>query len=41
MTPHGLYDLNLNRGYLHLGTSHDAGEFTCDAIRDGWSMPKP
>lgn len=34
--PHGLYDLKLNRGYLHLGTSHDTGEFACDAIRDWW-----
>jgi len=34
--PHGLYDLNLNMGYLHLGTSHDTGEFACDAIRDWW-----
>jgi hypothetical protein len=33
--PHGLYDLKLNRGYLHLG-SHDTGEFACDAIRDWW-----
>lgn len=34
--PHGLYDLKLNRGYLHLGTSHDTGEFACDAIRNWW-----
>ncbi len=34
--PHGLYDLKLNTGYLHLGTSHDTGEFACDAIRDWW-----
>lgn len=34
--PHGLYDLKLNRGYLHLGTSHDTGEFACDAIRHWW-----
>ena len=34
--PHGLYDLKLNRGYLHLGTSHDTGEFACDAIRGWW-----
>jgi len=34
--PHGLYDLKLNVGYLHLGTSHDTGEFACDAIRNWW-----
>lgn len=34
--PHGLYDLSLNVGYIHLGTSHDTGEFACDAIRHWW-----
>jgi DDE family transposase len=34
--PHGLYDLKLNRGYLHLGTSHDTSEFACDAVEDWW-----
>ena len=34
--PHGLYDLKLNIGYLHIGTSHDTAEFACDAIRDWW-----
>lgn len=34
--PHGLYDLKLNRGYLHLGTSRDTSEFACDAIEDWW-----
>ena len=34
--PHGLYDLKLNRGYLHLGTSHDTSEFACDALWDWW-----
>jgi hypothetical protein len=32
--PHGLYDLGLNRGYIHLGTSHDTSEFACDCLRD-------
>ena len=36
--PHGLYDLKLNLGYLHLGTSHDTGEFACDAIGDWWNQ---
>jgi Rhodopirellula transposase DDE domain len=34
--PHGIYDLKLNRGYIHLGTSHDTSEFACDCLRDWW-----
>lgn len=34
--PHGLYDLKLNRGYLHLGTSHDTSQFACDCLEDWW-----
>lgn len=34
--PHGLYDLQRNVGYLHIGTSHDTAEFACDAIRNWW-----
>ena len=34
--PHGIYDLQRNLGYLHLGTSHDTGEFACDCIRSWW-----
>ena len=34
--PHGLYDLRLNRGYIHLGTSHDTSEFACDCLEDWW-----
>lgn len=34
--PHGLYDLNLNVGYVQIGTSHDTGEFACDSIRRRW-----
>jgi len=34
--PHGLYDLKENRGYIHLGTSHDTSEFACDCVRDWW-----
>jgi hypothetical protein len=36
--PHGLYDLNLNVGYLHIGVSHDTGAFACDALRDWWQQ---
>jgi len=34
--PHGLFDLRLNEGYLHLGTSHDTSEFAADALLDYW-----
>jgi hypothetical protein len=34
--PHGLYDMKLNRGYIHLGTSHDTSAFACDALEDWW-----
>ncbi len=34
--PHGIYDLKRNRGYIHLGTSHETSEFACDNLRDWW-----
>jgi hypothetical protein len=34
--PHGIYDLKLNRGYIHLGTSHETSEFACDNLKDWW-----
>lgn len=34
--PHGIYDLKLNRGYLHLGLSRDTSEFACDSLRHWW-----
>lgn len=34
--PHGLYDLALNAGYLHLGDSHETSEFAADALIDWW-----
>jgi len=34
--PHGLYDARLNRGYVHLGTSHDTSAFACDCLADWW-----
>lgn len=34
--PHGLFDLRLNRGYVHLGTSHDTSAFACDSLKDWW-----
>ena len=34
--PHGLYDLKRNEGHIHLGTSHDTGEFACDHLEAWW-----
>jgi hypothetical protein len=34
--PHGIYDLKQNRGYIHLGTSHDTSEFACECLKDWW-----
>ena len=34
--PHSLYDLQLNIGYVHVGTSHDTSEFACDSFRHWW-----
>ncbi len=34
--PHGLYDINKNKGYITLGTSHDTSEFACECIRLWW-----
>jgi hypothetical protein len=34
--PHGIYDERHNRGYVHLGTSHDTSEFACFCVKDWW-----
>jgi hypothetical protein len=34
--PHGLYDVALNEGYLHLGDSRETSEFAADALLDWW-----
>ena len=34
--PHGIYDLQRNLGYLHLGCSKDTSEFACACIRAWW-----
>ncbi len=34
--PHSLYDLQLNVGYIQLGTSRDTSEFACDSFRYWW-----
>ena len=35
--PHGLYDLRHDVGHIHLGTSHDTGEFACDHLDAWWT----
>jgi len=35
--PHGIYDVQRNIGYLHLGMSKDTSEFACDCIRSWWN----
>lgn len=34
--PHGIYDINLNIGYVNIGTSRDTSEFACDSLRHWW-----
>jgi hypothetical protein len=34
--PHGIYDINLNTGYVNIGTSRDTSEFSCDSLRHWW-----
>ena len=34
--PHSFYDVNLNIGYIQLGTSHETSEFACDSFRHWW-----
>ena len=35
--PHGIYDVQNNRGYLTLGISKDPSEFACKAIKSWWT----
>ena len=34
--PHGIYDINLNLGYVNIGNSRDTSEFACDSLRRWW-----
>lgn len=34
--PHGIYDLQRNIGYIHIGTSKDTSQFACDCLRSWW-----
>jgi hypothetical protein len=35
--PHGIYDLNRNRGHINIGLNHDTSEFACDSFRWYWN----
>ena len=37
MTPHGIYDVLDNTGYMTLGTSNDTSAFVCDNLADCWT----
>jgi hypothetical protein len=34
--PHAIYDVQLNKGIINLGCSHDTSEFACDSLRQWW-----
>lgn len=34
--PHAIYDLQLNHGFINIGTSRDTSEFACDSLRQWW-----
>lgn len=34
--PHGIYDIKQNKGYIHLGTSHETSEFSCECLKEWW-----
>ena len=36
IVPHGIYDVQQNKGYLSLGKSRDTSEFLCDNLRYYW-----
>jgi Rhodopirellula transposase DDE domain len=36
--PHGIYDVGLNRGFVHLNTSHDTSELACDSPAAWWEV---
>jgi len=36
IVPHGIYDVNANKGYMSLGTSSDTSQFVCDNLRRVW-----
>ena len=37
LIPHGIYDLKHNLGYVHLNTTHDTTELSCDSVALWWN----
>lgn len=35
--PHGIYDVQQNHGYIHIGTSYDTSQFACESLLSWWS----
>lgn len=35
---YGIYDVQKNKGWIHIGTSKDTSEFVCDSIRLWWEQ---
>ena len=38
LTPHGIYDLARNEGYIHLNTRHDTSDLGCHSIAYWWEQ---
>ncbi len=36
--PYGAYDINLNKGFVNVGISHDTAEFAVESIRQWWKQ---
>ena len=36
--PHGIFDINQNKGFITLGTSKDTSEFCCDNVERWWRV---
>ena len=35
--PHGIYDLQQNHGYIHIGTSYDSSQVACESLLHWWT----
>ncbi len=35
--PHGIYDIEKNKGYITIGTDHDTSEFACVSLQNWWN----
>jgi len=36
VTPHGVYDMGKNPGWVSVGIDHDTAEFAVDSLRHWW-----